>query len=87
MQFRMAPHQNKKGKHESNLAARNGGGRIHVRILSLSIVQMPEPYLLTQTQYKSRPSMAGILPYEETCLNCAPQDENADRLYALYTVG
>ena len=65
---------------------RNGGERIHVRILSLNTVQMPEPYLLTQTQYRSRPSMAGILPYGETCRNCAPQGESVDLRYGLYTV-
>ena len=65
---------------------RNGGERIHARILSLSTAQRTVLCLSIQTRCRFQPSKGEISPYGETCRNYAHQGEIAGRRYGLYTV-
>lgn len=65
---------------------RNGGGRIHVQILSLSIAQTLVPCLTIQMRCKFQLSKDGISPYGATFRNYALQDVYEDLRYGLYTV-
>jgi len=65
---------------------RNGGERIHARILSLSTVQKPVLCLSIQTRCRFQLSKGEISPYGEICQNYAPQGESVGQRYTLYTV-
>ncbi len=65
---------------------RNGGERIHARILSLSISQRPVLCLSIQKRCRFQPSKGEISPYGETCRNYAHQGEIVSQRYGLYTV-